>query len=72
MVTVQEKWMLKSKTVWGVILMGVPTLLTVFGVSLPEGSIENADTLAKHAIEAIGAALALYGRFAAGGVRLTP
>jgi hypothetical protein len=56
---------LASKTVWGVIIMFLPTLLGFFGYDLDASKIavlnESYDTIAAF----VGGALALYGRFTA-------
>jgi len=67
------KWFLKSKTVLGVILSVLPTLLPLFGVSF---SVEDGQLLTASSdslIQFAGAMLALYGRFKASDVvTITP
>ena len=65
-----EKFFLKSKTIWGVVVMAMPALLPVFGVTL--GATETAliTETGDKVMTAIGALIAVYGRFKAGGVRV--
>lgn len=60
-----EKYFLKSKTVIGVILSMLPTLLPVFGVSFSEQDGQFVTSSADAILQGIGAALAIYGRFVA-------
>lgn len=62
-----NKWFLKSKTLWGVIIMALPGLLQVFGVSLTADEHAALGQMGDKVLEALGAALAIYGRFVAGG-----
>lgn len=65
------KFFLKSKTIIGIIVSMLPVLLPEFGVSF---STDDAALINKNVdliVQAIGASLATYGRFAAGGVSLT-
>jgi hypothetical protein len=63
-----EKFFLKSKTIWGVIVMALPALLPLAGVGSETGTLITAtgDGL----IQAAGAALAIYGRQQAGGLKV--
>lgn len=63
MTATQDKFVLKSKTVWGVILMVAPTLLGLVGVQFPEDMANDLDQIIVGAIEVIGMALALWGRW---------
>lgn len=60
-----SKVFLKSKTVWGVIIMALPQLLPLFGVdfSADDASALNADMQA--IVAAVGGLLALWGRVSA-------
>ena len=59
----ETKFVLKSKTIWGVIIAAVPTILAQFGVDV--GSTELINGWANEIIEAFGSLLAIYGRFVA-------
>ncbi|NBT49952.1 MAG: hypothetical protein EBV86_01975 [Marivivens sp.] len=63
-----EKFFLKSKTIWGVIVMAIPNLLPLFGIGSETGVLITAagDGL----MQAAGAALAIYGRQQAGGLKI--
>lgn len=68
-----NKWILKSKTVWGILLVAVPALLETAGISIPKEWIGDGDNIVKGIFEVVGMIVALYGRIAAtGGVTLTP
>ena len=60
-----EKFILKSKTIWGVIIMALPTLFEAFGVPVPDGVSEQVNDAVVHLIEFVGASLAVYGRISA-------
>lgn len=60
-----EKFFLKSKTILGVIVTMLPTLLPALGISF---SVEDAQLISNTGdalIQAGGAMLAVYGRFVA-------
>ena len=63
-----QKFFLKSKTIWGVIVMAMPALLPVFGVTLGADDTALITQAGDQVMAAIGAVLAVYGRFQAGGV----
>lgn len=70
----REKWFLKSKTVWGAIIVFLPALLTLLGVEspLPLDSVAQAGLDMINAInEIVGLILIAIGRYDAPGVRLT-
>lgn len=77
-----EKFILKSKTIWGAIFMAAPAIrpfLTVLGIELPAGLEDQADvafqasvTALEAASAAFGAWLTIYGRIKAGGVTINP
>jgi len=69
----QPKWFLTSKTIIGVLVTIAPTLLPLFGVSfgLEDGALFS--TFGDALVQFLGAALALWGRFAAkSGVTVLP
>jgi|14_taG_2_1085336.scaffolds.fasta_scaffold12387_2 hypothetical protein len=69
------KFFLKSKTIWGVIMMVVPQVLpiaTLFGLPIGDGDVALLGSFGDAALETVGAGLAIYGRFQAGGVTIKP
>lgn len=66
----ENKFFLKSKTIIGVILSVLPALLPALGISFSADDAQMVSSNIDAVIQAVGAALALYGRFAAGGVKL--
>lgn len=58
----EVKSFLKSKTIWGVVLM---VLGSVFGYNVPEGLDKEVADIAATLVNAFGAILAVYGRFKA-------
>lgn len=69
------KFFLKSKTVWGVIMLVAPQILPIaalFGLPFGGDDVTLLGTFGDAALETVGAGLAIYGRFKAGGVTLTP
>lgn len=60
-----KKNILKSKTVWGVIIAALPTLL-----EMGQSDVLLIKNVGDAVITLAGAALAIYGRYAAGGVKL--
>lgn len=67
------KWLLQSKTVWGILLVAVPSLLTTFGVSIPAEWVGDIDGIVKTLLEVSGSILALYGRITAdSGLHILP
>jgi hypothetical protein len=68
-----EKWFLKSKTILGVLVAILPTLLPVFGLSFGENEQALFSEFVDAVIVAVGAVLAWIGRNnAAGTVTLLP
>ena len=65
-----DKFFLKSKTIIGIIVSILPALLPQFGLSFSaeDGALIN--TTVDQLIQAAGAVLAMYGRFAAGGLKV--
>ena len=59
-----NKIFLKSKTVWGVIVMALPVILPLFGVNIDTSAIGGAGD---QILTAVGAILAIYGRVKASG-----
>ncbi len=68
-----DKIFIKSKTLWGVLIGIVPLLATAAGMEAPDlGAISQAGLNFLDAVnELVGAALVLWGRWGAPGVRLT-
>lgn len=58
----EVKSIFKSKTIWGVLLMVIGS---VFGFNIPEGVDQEIANIATTVIEAVGAALAVWGRIKA-------
>jgi len=52
---------LKSKTLWGILIAALPTILRVSGVPLPPGT----DDLLGEVLVAIGSSIGVYGRVTA-------
>jgi uncharacterized membrane protein (DUF441 family) len=67
-----DKFFLKSKTIIGIIVSILPALLPQVGVSFSEADGQLINTTVDQVIQGIGAVLAFYGRFAAGGVTVKP
>ncbi len=68
-----DKFIIQSKTIWGVIIMAAPTVLTTLGMPMPDGLSDELNAAVLHLIEAFGGALAIYGRIVADKqVRLKP
>jgi len=63
-----DKFFLKSKTIWGVIVMALPALLPVLGISLGADDTALITATGDQVMTAIGGLIAVYGRFKAGGV----
>ena len=56
------KWFLKSKTIWGVIISIIPTLLPAFGVSFSADDVALVSSFGDTVMQTVGAILAIYGR----------
>ena len=56
-----------SKTLWGVVIAALPTILALFGFKIADLSAftENAGNIVDGLTTLIGSALAIYGRFKA-------
>lgn len=65
----QPKWFLQSKTIWGIIVMLIPSLANLLGVSIPLEDVQSIRDgvlkIAEAAMTVSGAVLAVYGRFKA-------
>ncbi len=61
----ETKTFLASKTVWGVIAMALPALLPLFGVSFGVDDTTVVNDAADKVFQAVGALVALWGRFTA-------
>lgn len=65
-------WFLKSKRIWGIVIMVASSVAPLFGVTLP-GSFEVLSAAPDLIGQLVGAGLALYGSIKArGGLSLTP
>lgn len=60
-----SKSFIASKTVWGIILISVPQLLPLFGITFTADDTAMLGDTGDKVFQAVGALLALYGRFAA-------
>jgi len=60
-----DKFFLKSKTIIGVIVTVLPTLLPALGVSFSAEDAQLISSTGDAIIQAVGALLAVYGRFVA-------
>jgi hypothetical protein len=67
----ENKLFLKSKTIWGVIVMALPMLLPAFGVSLAADDTTLITSTGDLVLQTVGALLAVYGRFKAGGLSVS-
>ncbi len=61
----ENKIFLKSKTVWGVVIMAIPALFPLFGWTFTVDDTAVVNEAADKVFQAVGALLTLYGRFAA-------
>ena len=59
------KNIVKSRTIWGVIIAALPTILPIFGVDLTKSDYELIATMGNQFITLTGSALAIYGRYIA-------
>lgn len=69
----KDKWVLKSKTVWGMIIVVIPMVLALFNLpALPDmGAIADAGiNFIDNINEIVGFLLIAWGRYTAGGTRL--
>jgi len=60
-----NKFFLKSKTIIGVVVTILPTLLPILGVSFSTEDAQLISSMGDAVIQAFGAILAVYGRFVA-------
>ncbi|KKM75467.1 hypothetical protein LCGC14_1389890 [marine sediment metagenome] len=60
-----NKWFVKSKTILGIILSVLPTILPAFGVSFGADDAQLINGFVDASIQLVGAALAIYGRWVA-------
>lgn len=56
-----SKAFFKSKTIWGIAIAALPTILNLFGIALPPGLAEMITT----ALVGAGSGLGIYGRISA-------
>jgi hypothetical protein len=69
------KFFLKSKTIWGVIMIVAPQILPIaalFGLPVGGDDVTLLGNFGDAALETVGAGLAIYGRFQAGGISVKP
>lgn len=64
-----DKFILKSKTIWGIVIMGIAMIMSIFGVEFNPLEQEELSAKGISAIEAVfaivGPILAIYGRIVA-------
>jgi len=60
-----NKWIVKSKTFWGIVIMVLPAILPLVGVEDGAEVAGMADAVFNSLLTFVGGALALYGRFKA-------
>ena len=63
--TMGNKWFVKSKTILGIFLSVLPTILPIFGVSFGEDDAKLINGFVDASIQLAGVALAIYGRWVA-------
>ncbi len=61
----ESKTFLASKTIWGVIIMALPALLPLFGVSFGVDDTAVVNDAADKVFQAAGALIAVWGRWSA-------
>jgi|2_EtaG_2_1085320.scaffolds.fasta_scaffold00309_21 hypothetical protein len=66
------KWFVKSKTIWGVVVMALPALLPAVGVNLTGDDTTLITSTGDSLLQTVGGALAIWGRFSAGGLSIKP
>lgn len=66
----EPKWFLKSKTILGLVVSILPTLLPAVGVSMQEGDTALISNTYDAIIQLAGVIIAVYGRFATAGKEL--
>lgn len=56
-----------SKTIWGAIVMIVPTILGLFGITAAESAqaVNHVTTIVSHGVELVGFVMVLWGRLTA-------
>ena len=59
---IDEKFILKSKTVWGVLIMAAPQLAPLVGIQFALGDAQELNETVTGIATGVGALLALYGR----------
>ncbi len=62
---VQEKSVFQSKTLIGIIIAALPTILGIFGVADSMEITEQTEQIVSLIVEAAGSILAIYGRISA-------
>ncbi len=67
-----DKFFLKSKTVIGLIISVLPALLPALGLSFSADDGQLVSGSFDSIMQGVGGVVALYGRFAAGGISVLP
>ena len=67
-----EKFILKSRTYWGLLLLVAPTLAPALGINYAALQLQELGAVATSVIEVVGAGLVIWGRWKAGGLKLKP
>ncbi len=60
-----SKFILQSKTIWGVVILVLPVILPMFGIEFGADAIGESTVAFNSLITLVGAVLAVYGRFKA-------
>ena len=67
-----DKWFAKSKTIWGLAIAGISTILPFFGIGISAEEVSTLNVSFDTIGQLIGLLIALYGRIkATGGLTLT-
>ena len=67
-----EKFIGKSKTYWGLVLILAPIIAPMLGISTAALQLEAIGEAASAVSTGIGGLLVIYGRWKAGGLKLQP
>ena len=60
-----NKWFVKSKTLIGIVISVLPTILPALGISFGADDLQLVNGFVDASIQLIGASLAIYGRWVA-------
>jgi len=63
--TMDTKFFLASKTIWGVIIMALPALLPLAGISFGPDDTAVVNDAADKIFQAVGALIVIWGRWSA-------